>query len=71
MIRSKAVQGGGMLHPLREPYLFSKVYGWMFRERSLRALGMGSGKEADAAQECPTLTVYSVQRDVGAVTKQA
>lgn len=50
--------------------LLSKVYDGLFREGSLGALGMGSGKEADAAQEDPVFPVYSVQRDIRAVGKR-
>jgi hypothetical protein len=52
------------------PKSISRVYDGMFREGSLGALGMGSGKEADAAQECPMLPFYSVQRSVGAVAER-
>jgi hypothetical protein len=48
----------------------SKVDDGMLREGSLAALGMGSGKKANTAEECPMLAVHRVQRDIGPVAKR-
>ena len=71
--RSKAVRRNWTLPQFSDPLPkggFPKSMKGCFGKDPLRALGMGSGKEADATQECSMLPVYSVQRDVGAVAKR-